>query len=124
MRFRRQEAFRYEFGQPLPCTFRLVRIDGRSVESEEGRAHIHDISPRGMKIETWLHIQPEQQEIEIQVTFALNDIVFRFLGMLVWQKPLASHYYYGVRLMLSDVQEEMLVREIKQHAALRHGFRR
>ncbi|SFA47351.1 PilZ domain-containing protein [Parageobacillus thermantarcticus] len=117
MRFRRQEAFRYQFGQPLPCTFRLVHDHEKYIEIEEKSAHIHDISPHGMKLETPTRI-PYEHHQEIEVTFTLNDVTFRFLGKIVWERPFARTYYYGVRLLISNEQEEKLISEIKRHAAL------
>jgi hypothetical protein len=117
MRFRRQEAFRYQFGQPLSCTFCIVHPDGK--QEKAGNAHIHDISPHGMKLEIPMHIPVQNDDQKIEVTFTLNDVTFRFYGRIVWGKPFARTYYYGVRLLISDEQEEMLVREIKRHAALR-----
>jgi hypothetical protein len=116
MRFKRQEAFRYQFGQPLSCTFRIVRSDGK--QEKEENAYIHDISPHGMKLEMPLRIPLQNNDQKIEVTFTLNDVTFRFLGKIVWEKPFARTYYYGVRLLVSDEQEEMLISEIKRHAAL------
>lgn len=117
MRFRRQEAFRYQFGQPLPCIFRLVHNDEKYIEIEEKSAHIHDISPHGMKLETLSRIPCEHNK-EIEVTFMLNDVPFRFSGKVVWERPFVRTYYYGVRLLISNEQEEKLISEIKRHAAL------
>lgn len=121
MRFKRQEAFRYQFGQPLPCTFRIVRIDNREIESDKGAAEIHDISPRGMRMKTSLDIPPRPREIHIEVTFMLNDVEFSFIGTLVWQRKTANDYYYGLQLLLSFQQEEILIREIKRYAVLHNS---
>ncbi len=123
MRFKRQEAFRYQFGQPIPCVFRIVRIDDKEIESEKGTAEIHDISPRGMKIETTYNIPPHPKVIQTEITFMLNEVEFNFLGTFVWQKKFANHYYYGLQLLLSREQEEILISEIKRYAFL-HNDRR
>ncbi|AEH47992.1 PilZ domain-containing protein [Parageobacillus thermoglucosidasius] len=117
MKFKRQEAFRYQFGQPLPCTFRLVHDDEKYIEIEEKNAHIHDISPRGMKLETPARIPCERGQ-EIEIIFTLNDVEFCFLGKIVWERPFARMHYYGVRLLISNEQGEKLISEIKRHAAL------
>jgi hypothetical protein len=121
MRFKRQEAFRYQFGQPLPCTFRIVRIGDKEIDSEKGTAEIHDISPRGMKIETAYNIPPHPKVIQTEFTFILNDVELSFLGTFVWQKKFANDYYYGVQLSLSHEQEEILIREIKRYAVLHNA---
>ncbi|WP_232223947.1 PilZ domain-containing protein [Anoxybacteroides tepidamans] len=88
MRFKRQEAFRYQFGQPLSCTFRIVRIGDQETESEKGTSEIYDISPRGMRIRTSLDIPPHPKDVHAQIVFTLNDVEFTFLGTFVCKKGL------------------------------------
>lgn len=123
MRFKRQEAFRYQFGQPLACTFRIVRIGDEDTESDKGTAEIYDISPRGMRIRTSLDIPPHPKDVHVQIVFTLNDAEFAVLGTFVWQKRFANVYDYGLKLDISYEQEEMLIREIKRYALL-HASRR
>jgi hypothetical protein len=116
VRFKRQEAFRYEFGQPLPCTFRIVQVGEKKVESDKGKAEIHDISPKGMKIATPLNIPLDKTAIIIDITFILNEIELTCLGKLVWQRKMANDYFYGVNLILSHAEEQRLISELKKYA--------
>jgi hypothetical protein len=116
MRFKRQEPFRYQFGQPLACSLRVAGIDGK--QEEEHSAYIHDLSPHGMKLETLQRIADEHDKTTVEIAFSINNAPFRFFGKIVWEKPFGRTYYYGVRLLVSAEEEEMLIREIKRHAAL------
>jgi hypothetical protein len=120
MRFKRQEPFRYQFGQPIPCTFRITRIGDREVKTDKGLAEIHDISPRGVRIETHLNIpvDPERRPIEIEISFVLVEEEIRVRGIFVWKKPFAKEYQYGVNLTISEDQKEKLISEIKKFAAV------
>jgi hypothetical protein len=120
MRFKRQEAFRYEFGQPIPCSFRIVRIGEKEVESDKGKAEIYDISPKGMKIGTSLNIPLEKKVIILEVSFTLNKTELIFHGRLVWQRRFANDYFYGVNLILSLSEETKLINELKQYVALHY----
>ncbi|RAK18863.1 PilZ domain-containing protein [Anoxybacillus vitaminiphilus] len=117
MRFKRQEAFRYEFGQPLPCTFRIVQVGEKKVETDKGKAEIHDISPKGMKIGTPLNIPLDKKIIIIEITFTLSELELTVLGKLVWQRKFANDYFYGVNLILSHKEERQLIDELKKYAA-------
>jgi hypothetical protein len=117
VRFKRQEAFRYEFGQPLPCTFRIVQIGEKKVESDKGKAEIHDISPKGMKIATPLNIPLDKKSIIIEITFTLSVLELTFLGKLVWQRKFANDYFYGVHLILSQDEGQRLIDELKKYTA-------
>jgi hypothetical protein len=116
VRFKRQEAFRYEFGQPLSCTFRIAQVGEKKVESDKGKAEIHDISPKGMKIATQLNIPFDKKSIIIEITFTLSEFELTFLGKLVWQRKFANDYFYGVHLILSQEEERRLIDELKKYA--------
>ncbi|OQM45887.1 hypothetical protein B6A27_09560 [Anoxybacillus sp. UARK-01] len=121
MRFKRNEAFRYQFGQPLLGTFRIAYIDGKEMDSEKGAVEIYDISPKGMKIRTVFDIPPRPRDVCIQVTFILNDVEFNLLGIIVWQKRDFRGYFYGLQLHLSHEQEEIMIRELKRYVTLRQS---
>ncbi|WP_017434060.1 PilZ domain-containing protein [Saccharococcus caldoxylosilyticus] len=117
MRFKRQEPFRYQFGQPLACSLRVAGIGGQQKE-EEYIAYIHNLSPHGMKLETLQRIPYEHGKTTVEIAFSINNAPLRFFGKIVWEKPFGRTYYYGMRLLVSAEGEEMLIREIKRHAAL------
>lgn len=120
MRFKRQEPFRYQFGQPLPCTFRITRIGEREVETDKGAAEIHDISPRGIRMETNLNlpIDSAKGELEVELQFKIVDQPIVVRGIVIWKKAYANEFQYGLSLEISKQDEMRLIGEIKRHAAM------
>ncbi len=94
MRFKRQEPFRYQFGQPIPCTFRITRIGEREVETDKGAAEIHDISPRGIRMETKLNlpIDSAKGEMEVELQFTIVDQPMNVRGVVIWKKHMPMNF--------------------------------
>ncbi len=120
MRFKRQEPFRYQFGQPIPCKFRITRIGERQVETDKGAAEIHDISPRGIRMETSLNlpIDSAKGEIEVELQFTIVDQPMNVRGVVIWKKTYVNEFQYGLSLEISKQEEMLLIGEIKRHAAM------
>jgi hypothetical protein len=110
--FKRKEAFRFELHMPIIGNFQIKKIDGKYANSKPGTLKIHDISPDGMKFISDLDI-PLQKEVEVEVQFKLNETAFNLNGKLVWRKPVASGYFYGVSLKNSAQLKKQLVGEMK-----------
>ncbi|WPZ20006.1 PilZ domain-containing protein [Geobacillus subterraneus] len=109
MRFKRQEPFRYQLGQPLSAE--LIASDGQH------SVLIHDISPHGMKLEAKKRLPFSREGSEVEVSFAVGGVSLTVSGRLVWERPFARIYYYGIRLHVTKQEEERLIEAIKQHAA-------
>ncbi|MEB3751606.1 PilZ domain-containing protein [Geobacillus sp. FSL W8-0032] len=109
MRFRRQEPFRYQFGQPLPAE--LTAADGRY------EVLVHDISPHGLKVEADRPLPFSGGGSWVDVSLVLGGAALRVRGQLVWEKPFARIHYYGVRLDVTKQEEEGLIEAIKRHVA-------
>ncbi|KJE27753.1 PilZ domain-containing protein [Geobacillus thermoleovorans] len=108
MRFKRQEPFRYQFGQPLPAELRIADASYNVL--------IDDISPHGMKVEVESRLPFSHDGVPVEVSFALSGASFTVQGKLVWEKPFARIRYYGVRLYLTQQEEARLIEAIKRHA--------
>ena len=116
MRFKRDDSFRYVFDKPLDALFRIERVDGDEVTTSEGNARIIDISPGGVKLNTELEIpKTEKKDIELSVSFTLNEIAFEVTGEVVWKKE-AAGFDYGLDLLISEEERESLVEEVKKFA--------
>ena len=113
MRYRRDETFRYQFEVPIPCEFRVVKIDHVEKKSKVGTASIIDISQRGLKIATLLNIPFEKKIVEIEITFTLNSTPLIVIGELLWKKESAKNYTYGVKLTIDQSLQKELVEELK-----------
>jgi hypothetical protein len=120
MNYKREEAFRYEFQEPLFCTFRIMRINNVKRKSNYGQAKIHDISPNGLKMSISLNIPLEEQSVEIEIEFLLNNTSITLTGELIWKKKDINIYSYGVKFTISDSLKNHFVNEIKFHSKRMH----
>ncbi|WLR49923.1 PilZ domain-containing protein [Bacillus tianshenii] len=117
MIYRRDEAFRYEFGTPLDCKFSIIQINDKPYNSKQGAGKIHDISPRGLKIKAPLDLNAKQNEVKIEIHFELMKRDFSIEGTVLWQEKFIDTFIYGIELDIFDDTQELLIRQIKLHAS-------
>lgn len=119
MIFRRDEAFRYEFGTPLDCKFSIIAINDNAHKSKQGTGKIHDISPRGLKMETPFNLNAKTNHVKIEISFELMKRDFCIEGFILWQAKdkFEEHYLYGVELDIFEHDQKLLIKQIKLHAS-------
>ncbi|GIQ69805.1 PilZ domain-containing protein [Xylanibacillus composti] len=112
---RRNEAFRYEFEEPLAGKFRLIEVDGKKIESRMGEMEVRDISPRGLKITTSLDLPVAEKKINglFYINFAAAE--YAIPGRFVWRKPRVSQYQYGIYLQCDDAMKKTLLSGLKAY---------
>ncbi len=120
MEYKRHEAFRYIFNSPLESTMKIIRINGRDVESTAGAVEIHDISLNGAKFACPLNLHPEH-EVYVQISFCLNEKPLDFLGHIVWKKTSGKQYFYGLEFQNKKYDKEQLLSELKVYARRHMG---
>ena len=113
MRYNREETFRYEFGRPLDCEFKIINFNGKEMNTHSGKSKIHDLSPGGLKVSTKLDIPVEGNRIVIQVRFSIiSNITLE--GKIVWKKHnYNDDYFYGIDLFVDTEVKDKLVDELK-----------
>jgi hypothetical protein len=114
MRYKREEPFRYEFNPPLSCTFSIVEIDNKNVNTGNADGQIIDLSPKGVKLVSKLNIPLGKQEVKIKLNFRINIETIYVVGILVWRKEL-NHlgFQYGVKFVNISVLPEVIMEELK-----------
>lgn len=115
MQYKRNEYFRYTFGEPCEATFRLIKDTGgdRPTEfSNKGKCQIIDISPNGLRIITELSIVIELLKV-IEVNFIIDETPLSMIGELVWSKKNVNGFEYGVRLSEDQNNEQKIVNDLK-----------
>ncbi|MBO1513927.1 PilZ domain-containing protein [Metabacillus bambusae] len=114
MRYKREEPFRYEFNPPLSCTFSIVEIDNKNINTGNADGHIIDLSPKGVKLTSKLNIPLGKQEVKIKLNFRINIDMIYVVGILVWRKEL-NHlgFQYGVKFVNISVLPEVIMEELK-----------
>ncbi|RQW74077.1 PilZ domain-containing protein [Lysinibacillus composti] len=116
MIFKREEAFRYIFGFPIPAEFTITQINYREVNSSPGMAEIIDISPEGLRIRTNLLIPDEDAKIVLSVTFKINEVDLTVDGEIIWAKEMGSLVEYGIHLLVDASMKNMIIEELKVYS--------
>lgn len=114
MQFKRNESFRYTFGQPLPALFSIIRFNGREINSSPGEAEIIDISPEGIRLSSELSIPDiSSNEVVLSIEFILNENEFIVDGKIVWQKKWNTSTIYGINLIVEEPQKNEIIEQLK-----------
>lgn len=113
---RREEAFRYNFAEPLGGTFQITKIDGVGVESKIGELKILDISLHGAKISTQYDFHIEWKNIELTLQFQVMSISFSIPGILVHHERNIEDDQYGIHLKTDDTIQDQMINELKAYA--------
>ena len=116
MRYKRNEAFRYEFGSPIAATFKIIEINGVPTETKEDQAKIKDISPHGLRLLSKLNIQLKRiNSVKAEIHIFLDSTQPLIVnGSFVWQRPEAQGYSYGIEIESTTEIERLIVQELKK----------
>ena len=116
MIFKRQEGFRYAFGEPLEAGA-VVLIEGKPLDVERTRipCEILDISPRGLKIAMGEDFNEHKNKVlQLEIIFILDSTEIKGIGEIVWSKKFGSGYHYGITFFNQSTVEELIVNELKE----------
>jgi hypothetical protein len=112
MRYKREEAFRFQFEKDISAHFSIAEVNGIAVNTHEGDARLVDLSPNGIKLESDLDIPIKgDDQVKISVRFNINESEFILGGKLIWVKKIENGFFYGIQL---DVEENLHVEIIKE----------
>lgn len=115
MQFKRNEGFRFVFGEPLEANF-VVLLDGKAenIEQSRNQCGIIDVSPRGMKILTEKDMkQYNNQFVQLEIHFKLDMIEIKAIGEIVWSKQFGQKFQYGICFTSQSNIDELIVSELK-----------
>ena len=115
MAFKRQEGFRFSFGEPLDASF-VVLLDGKTESLDRSRFNckVLDISPRGMKILTGENLSNyAANNVQAEIYFALDTTEIKAIADVVWSKPFGSNFQYGLVFEKQPIVEELIIEELK-----------
>ena len=115
MQFKRNEGFRFVFGEPLEAHY-VILLDGKpeSIEQPRVACQIIDISPRGMKIMTETDLnQYHGQNVQFEIYFLLDKVEIKAMSEIIWTKKHGQKFQYGVCFLGQSNLDELIVSELK-----------
>ena len=118
MKYKRDEAFRYSFKEPIEMEFKLlIERDGVLNETRSSTATLLDISPQGVRLKTPLNLPLEDQiNYLIEMHFKLSEAPISIIGKPVWKQKEFNHYLYGIEALEDKQTEEIIIQELKHYA--------
>lgn len=111
VRYKRNEAWRYEFMTPHDATFYISGLKERDHQSSSGKGVMLNISPGGLRLKTLLSL-PDKEGMRL--TFAI-DIAGQTItpeGHIIWKKSDGKHFIYGVDFV-TDEFEQQIIKAVK-----------
>lgn len=121
MLFRREEPFRFTFGDPIKGVFRILQIDGISGHTKESPVLILDLSPNGIKFSSHIDLPIEKKHFLMEVTFVLNEKSISMLAETKWKKPVANTtFIYGLVGLDNIETKKEIIEELKEYSRRTH----
>ncbi|MFZ3579669.1 PilZ domain-containing protein [Virgibacillus sp. DJP39] len=107
MYFKRNEPFRFTFGQPL---------DGKlydATNNTEVKVSILDVSRNGAKVYCEDDIQLKS-DTKVRLTYKIDDTSFDAFGAVTWTKPSKTSYEMGLHLNTDDDYHTTMIQSLKK----------
>ena len=118
MYYKRNEPFRYTFGQPLKALIEIIKKEDTEETLTSGgqwEAFLLDISPNGMRIISATNIDLSE-DTQIRIAFRLNETQFEINGTISWKKARGLNYEYGIVENNSEWIKDLLISELKTYS--------
>ncbi|MFV8828875.1 PilZ domain-containing protein [Alkalihalobacterium sp. APHAB7] len=116
-RYKRNEAFRYDFGKPLGCEYRhITTVYDIETKSVPFQGEINNISPNGLQLNCSKEdVNNLKNGEQVEVTFTLSTEIFVMVGEVVWEKKDVYGSLYGIKFLTLGM-EQTIVDELKKYA--------
>lgn len=115
MKYKREETFRYEFAEEFNCVFKIISIDGVTLDSSLSEGIIIDLSPSGLKLFSPLDI-PSEKNIVFHIEFTLNEKQLKLPAIIVWKRNVGNGFHYGLNHQGTEEDTSLLIDELKMYA--------
>jgi len=116
MHFKREEPFRFLFETPIVGTFSIAKYDNKEIDSKPGPLSVIDLSPKGIKIITPLDLPIFNHQIQLKISFYLNEKPIHITGLCVWKEKRHTEYLYGIEAFNDMEEQAILITELKTYA--------
>jgi hypothetical protein len=113
--YKRNEGFRLTFKDPIPGTFLILMIQGKSAGENKGILRIIDMSLKGAKVFSTLQLPTPNTQIKMETT--INEQPITIDGELIWNKQVNNGHTYGVSFDPHSYSEQQLLSELKSYVA-------
>lgn len=116
MRFKREEAFRFQFQKPLHGSIKVIKENGANVDSISNSIDILDVSPNGIKFVSPINLAIREKQYLLEITFELENRYLHILGEAVWKKENGSNFTYGFIGMDNKSTKQEVIDTLKHYS--------
>jgi len=110
----RKEPFRYVMNQPIECWIEVPASNAGPGAGKLTEALLLDLSRSGCKVRSSLNLRFSSGETKLMIHFQLNEIRLKLEGSVRWGWMYGlGQFQYGVRLILNEAEEELLLKELE-----------
>ncbi|MBM7647317.1 hypothetical protein JOC78_000238 [Bacillus ectoiniformans] len=115
MYYKRHEAFRYAFQEPVEASLEIYqKADQSLVCIDSSTADILDLSPNGLKMVSDLDIDRAEDPL-VRIRFLLSEATIEINGHINWKKKMGSKFEYGFSGNDDDQTKQLIVNELKMY---------
>lgn len=112
MRYKRNEAFRYQLNDSLDAIFTL-KVEEDTLSSK-GHALIYNISPNGLRFRTEYDLPVGDSRLLLQLQFILNGNEIIMPGHITWKKKIGSLFEYGFEGTEDNEAKQKIINGLKE----------
>jgi len=116
VRYKREEAFRFQFQKPISGFFKIVKENGKNVDSHTTFIDIMNISPNGLMFKSSIDLSIHDKLFLLEISFDIENRTLYILGEPVWKKQEGTNYYYGFIGMDNDETKQEIIEALKNHS--------
>ncbi|QED47340.1 PilZ domain-containing protein [Cytobacillus dafuensis] len=116
MRYKREEAFRFQFREPLNGSLKIISINGQRENFFSDSIEIMDVSPNGLKFKTPLNLSIDDNKYFLEVTFIIEGRNIRLLGVPAWKKTEGSFFAYGFNGIKDEYTKQEIIHALKEYS--------
>lgn len=113
MHYKRDEAFRYYFDEPIPAEFSIYLKHSDRPGTGTGDSKLLDISPGGTRMETSFDIPVNRDEVALKLRFRLYQQLIETDGVIVWKEAVGARWMYGIDFDENESVAETIVNDLK-----------
>lgn len=113
MHYKRDEAFRFPFSEPVPAEFSIHLKNSDQPGTGTGDAALLDISPGGTRLRTAYDIPVNRDALAVRLRFILYRQPISTDGVIVWKEAADGSWTYGIDFDEDPAVSERIVTELK-----------
>ncbi|MFO1445704.1 hypothetical protein KDN24_21400 [Bacillus sp. Bva_UNVM-123] len=116
MRYKREEAFRFQFQKPIQGMIKVLKENGANVDTPETPIDIMDISPNGLRFKSSLNLAIHEKSYLLEISLEIDNRNLHILGQPIWKKTMGVDFFYGFEGMDNKGTKQEIIETLKDYS--------